>query len=75
VFLWHLLVLDAVMNALGVPLFSGSFVRVLLVTVAASLLVAAGSWYWLERPLLRRFSRPGSVVPALSPPAPVANKP
>jgi peptidoglycan/LPS O-acetylase OafA/YrhL len=60
VFLWHLLVLDAAMRILGVPLFGGRFWLVATVTVAGSLLVAAGSWYAYERPLLHRFSRPVS---------------
>ena len=60
VFLWHLLVLDAAMRLLGVPLFGGRFWLVAAVTVAGSLLVAAASWYGWERPLLDRFSRPVS---------------
>jgi peptidoglycan/LPS O-acetylase OafA/YrhL len=60
VFLWHLLVLDGVMHLLGTPLFGGDALRVGVLTVAGSLLVAWLSWTVLERPLLDRLSSPVS---------------
>ncbi|MEO7980945.1 MAG: acyltransferase [Sporichthyaceae bacterium] len=60
VFLWHLLVLDGVMSALGTPLFGGDVLRVGVLTVAGSLAVAWLSWVLVERPLLDRLSSPVS---------------
>jgi len=64
VFLWHLLVLDAVRRMFGVPLFGGHVLTIGLVTVAGSLLVAGVSWHLLERPLLDRWSQPVSASPS-----------
>jgi peptidoglycan/LPS O-acetylase OafA/YrhL len=64
VFLWHLLVLDAVRRMLDVPVFGGHALTIGLVTVAGSLLVAGLSWHLFERPLLDRWSRPVSASPS-----------
>ncbi|MGZ4493076.1 MAG: acyltransferase family protein [Nocardioides sp.] len=53
VFCLHLIVLDTVMRVLRVPVFSGRFQEVLMLTVLGSLLVSTASLYCLERPLLR----------------------
>jgi peptidoglycan/LPS O-acetylase OafA/YrhL len=63
VFLWHLLVLDAVRSIFDVPLFGGHALTVGLATVAGSLAVAGLSWRLFERPLLERWSRPVSAAP------------
>jgi peptidoglycan/LPS O-acetylase OafA/YrhL len=52
IFLWHLLVLAGVVNLLDVRLFTGSFWRVLALTVAGSVVVATASWLALERSVL-----------------------
>lgn len=52
-FLWHLPVLSFVLPLAGVNLFSGSvgdFLSVSLLTVAASIVVAAASYAWIEQP-------------------------
>jgi peptidoglycan/LPS O-acetylase OafA/YrhL len=66
VFLWHLLVLDAVRRMLDVQLFGGHVLTIGLATVAGSLLVAGLSWHLFERPLLERWSRPVSASPSRS---------
>ena len=65
VFLWHLIVLAAVMTILRVPLFTGDFVPVLLLTVYGSIMLATASLFLLERPALRlRNLGPGRRPPA-----------
>ncbi len=63
VFLWHLLVLDAVRSILDVPLFGGHALTVGLATVGGSLAIAGLSWHLFELPLLERWSRPVSAAP------------
>lgn len=53
VFLWHLLVLALVYRFTGTELFAGGFWRVLGLTLAGTLVVAALSYRLLERPALR----------------------
>lgn len=61
VFLLHLTVLEIVRQALGVPVFSGSFWRVLAWTVSLSLLVAWASLRAVEEPVMRLRNRgPGA---------------
>jgi peptidoglycan/LPS O-acetylase OafA/YrhL len=57
VFLWHLIVLAAVMAILKVRLFTGDFVPVLLVTLWGSVLLATASLFLIERPALRLRNR------------------
>jgi len=52
VFLWHLVILAGVLDLLGVPVFTGGFWQVLVLTVVGSLGAAAASWRLLERPVL-----------------------
>ncbi|HEY7047684.1 MAG TPA: acyltransferase [Jatrophihabitantaceae bacterium] len=58
VYLWHLPILIAIYHAMGWPLFDGQFVLLYVLTATSSVAVAAVSWFGLERPVLRRFSRP-----------------
>ena len=58
VFLWHLPLLVAIQSGLGWQLFSGHFLALYLLTAFTATAAAAASWYVLERPVLRRFSRP-----------------
>jgi peptidoglycan/LPS O-acetylase OafA/YrhL len=53
VFLWHLPIMFVVQNALGLRLFAGGFWPVLGLTLAATIPVAAASWYLAEHPALR----------------------
>lgn len=58
VYLWHLPLLIAMQRWLGWTTFSGHFWELLALTTVSSTAAAALSWYVLEQPLLRRFSRP-----------------
>jgi peptidoglycan/LPS O-acetylase OafA/YrhL len=53
VFLWNMTVLLVAMNVLGVAPFSGRFWLVLLAVLTSTVVVAAFSWYVVERPALR----------------------
>jgi peptidoglycan/LPS O-acetylase OafA/YrhL len=53
IFLWNMIVVTVVMRVLDFSLFGGSFALVLLVTYLATALIAAASWYLVERPTLR----------------------
>jgi peptidoglycan/LPS O-acetylase OafA/YrhL len=53
VYLWHLPLLLLLQRSLGYTAFGGHFWSLLLLTTAATLGVAALSWFALERPLLR----------------------
>lgn len=72
IFLWHLLVLAGVVDLLDVRLFTGSFWRVLALTVTGTVVVATASWLVLERPVLAWAHRPASTPGAApgSPPPP-----
>jgi peptidoglycan/LPS O-acetylase OafA/YrhL len=64
IFLLHLQVLELVRQALGVPVFGGSFWRVLAWTVGISLLVAWASLRAVEEPAMRLRNRgPGARRP------------
>ena len=52
VFLWHLVLLRFIQNALGLQVFSGGFWIVWPLVVLASIAVASASWFILERPIL-----------------------
>lgn len=58
VYLWHLPLLIALTHWFDWPVFGGHFVSMLLLTAGCATVVAALSWYALERPLLVNFSRP-----------------
>ncbi len=53
IFCLHLIALETVMDVLGVKVFTGRFQDVFLVTVALTIVMAAFSFYVLERPFLR----------------------
>jgi peptidoglycan/LPS O-acetylase OafA/YrhL len=63
VFCYHLIVLGLVERAIGFEIFTGRFWTLLVLTVPLSLLVAAASFYGVERPLMR-LARRGEQVPA-----------
>jgi peptidoglycan/LPS O-acetylase OafA/YrhL len=52
VFLWHLVLLRFIQNAMGLQVFSGGFWIVWPLVVLASIAVASASWFILERPIL-----------------------
>jgi peptidoglycan/LPS O-acetylase OafA/YrhL len=54
VYLWHEGVLDAYRSDRGYQPFSGPFAPELAITVVATGLVAAASWFVVEKPALRR---------------------
>ncbi|WP_067660323.1 acyltransferase family protein [Nocardia harenae] len=61
IFIWHLAVLWVIFPVFGILPFSGSFAKVLLLTVAFTLPVAAASYALVEEPcrqFARRFDRP-----------------
>ena len=53
VFLWHLLILEGVMWALGIEPFTGGFIVVAALTYIGTLVVADVSYRTLEQPLMR----------------------
>lgn len=55
VYLWHLGLLLSLQRWLGWPTFGGHGLQLFLISALSSSVVAAGSWFLLERPLLRRF--------------------
>lgn len=62
VYLWHLPLMIALARWFHWRLFGGHFLELFLLTAASATAAAAVSWYLLERPLLRRFSRPWRTV-------------
>lgn len=54
VYIWHKAIQYKYMEWTGQEDLNASFVGMLVVTVVVSLIAAAGSWYLVERPLLRR---------------------
>jgi len=70
VFLWHLVLLRFIQNALGLQVFSGGFWIVWPLVVLASIAVASASWFILERPILAWAHRrtPGESAQATQPP-------
>ena len=69
VFLWHLVLLRFIQNALGLQVFSGGFWIVWPLVVMASIAVASASWFILERPVLAWAHRrtPGESAQATQP--------
>jgi len=53
IFCLHLIALEASMAILGVEVFTGGFGRVFATTVVMAIVLAALSYYFLERPFLR----------------------
>jgi peptidoglycan/LPS O-acetylase OafA/YrhL len=52
IFLWHVLVLQAVYGLTGLRLFSGPFVLVLVLVLVTTVALAALTWRVVERPIL-----------------------
>ena len=63
VFLYHLVVLDAVMSLLDNQLWSGKVIQVLPLTLAGAVLLATLSFRFLERPVTRRAHRTPAPAP------------
>jgi peptidoglycan/LPS O-acetylase OafA/YrhL len=53
VFAYHLIVLSLVERITGYDLFSGQFALLFFPTLVVSAAVAASSYYWMERPIMR----------------------
>lgn len=73
VFLWHLVLLRFIQNALGLQVFAGGFWIVWPLVVLASIAVASLSWFILEKPVLAWAHRrtPGESAQATpTPPVP-----
>jgi peptidoglycan/LPS O-acetylase OafA/YrhL len=58
VYLWHLGLLLLIQRWIGWHSFTGHFWSLYVLTAVSATAVAATSWRLVERPLLRRFSRP-----------------
>jgi peptidoglycan/LPS O-acetylase OafA/YrhL len=70
VFCYHLVALTLVERLTGQVVFGGHFWLLLGLTAPLSLALASASFYWLERPLMRRARRGDPVPPhALEPAA------
>ena len=70
VFLWHLVLLRFIQNALGLQVFAGGFWIVWPLVVLASIAFASASWFVLERPVLNwAHRRTGRDVAPRVPPA------
>ncbi len=61
IFLWHLAVLELVVRMLDQPLFTGSWLLTFALTWSLTVPVAWASYRFLERPIMRRGSRPLSI--------------
>lgn len=57
IFIWHVAVLSIVFGLFGIPMFSGHFVLVWVLTVVATVAVSAASYAFVEEPLRSRLSR------------------
>jgi len=64
VFLWHLIVLDAVYRVTGIPDFGGRILAVTVLTAAGAVAAGAASWALVERPALRLADRLARRPPA-----------
>jgi peptidoglycan/LPS O-acetylase OafA/YrhL len=66
IFLWHVLVLQAVFAMTGLSLFSGPLVLVLVLVTVTTVGLAALTWQVVERPVLARVRaatrEPGRVT-------------
>ena len=64
VFLWHLLVLQAVTSLRDQPLFTGSWTATFVLVWCTSVLVASASYVLLERPILKLKDRVRRTSPS-----------
>lgn len=53
IFLWHVVVLQLLFGVLGVPMFGGHMALMWVATLAATIVVAAASYAWVEEPARR----------------------
>lgn len=69
IFCLHLLVLESVFDVLHVPVFTGRFSEIFLLSVAGTVVLSAISFYLLERPLLRlkNVNRFAAMEPTATP--------
>ncbi len=74
IFCLHLIVLDSVLRFLGIPVFTGDFGTVFVVTVGGTLVLASLSLYLLERPFLR-LKNVGPFTPTKATPSPRSARP
>jgi peptidoglycan/LPS O-acetylase OafA/YrhL len=65
-FLWHPFVIDVTYWVTGWPVFTGDYLVVFSIALVGATMLAALSWYALERPLqrwaARRWNRPGRTT-------------
>lgn len=74
VYLWHLPMLLLVQRSLDLPVFRGHYPEYFLLTAGSATVLGAVSWYCVERPLLRRFSKSWRR-PAAAPPVTMRQSP
>lgn len=55
VYLWHLPMLAVIHERLRLPLFQGQFWKYYLLCAGSATVLGTLSWFYVERPLLRRF--------------------
>lgn len=65
VFLWHLLILEAVFAVLRMPHFAGGFWPVFALTYGVTLLLSWGTFHAIERPFIRLSHRRRAGSPAV----------
>lgn len=63
IFAYHVIVLALVERVLHIELFSGQFWLRLLLTLLSSVVIAAISFYWMERPIMQAFRHRESASP------------
>lgn len=69
VFLYHVIVLEVIRQAIGHTAFSGRFGLLAALTVGATILIAWSSYGWMERPIMNlgRARRPAVAPPPVAP--------
>ncbi|MGB3707056.1 acyltransferase family protein [Gordonia sp. (in: high G+C Gram-positive bacteria)] len=63
IFIWHLAVLSVVFGLFGIPMFSGHFWQVWLLTVVLTVAVSAASYAFVEEPLRAALKRSEGKIP------------
>jgi peptidoglycan/LPS O-acetylase OafA/YrhL len=61
-YLWHLAMLVYLQRVLRIPLFQGHFWEFFALTAGSATVLGSLSYYLLERPLLRKYSRPTFLI-------------
>lgn len=62
IYIWHEAFQDLYLRWTGQPALFASFTGMMVVTVVASVIAGAASWYVIERPAMRRAARPPRSV-------------